>query len=111
CSPSSALQQAIACRDVDCLIWPFARDTHGRGQIFFDGRRRQVHPLVCEGVHGSKPTAKHETAHLCDNGRGGCVNGTHLVWATRRENLAMHPIKARRGRKIADDTARKIRTL
>lgn len=54
--------------------------------MWSDGRMRTVTRVVCESVHGSPPTEKHEAAHSC--GVRLCVNPTHLRWATKRENEA-----------------------
>ena len=43
---------------------------------------------MCELVNGSPPTPRHEAAHSCGWGQGGCVNPRHLRWATRVENEA-----------------------
>lgn len=100
CLPSSA----------PCVIWTKARDTHGRAQVFRNGKRRQLHRIVCEQTNGPPPTPEHEAGHLCQNGRGGCVAPYHLRWMTRAENAAMRTDQ-RKGRKITEDAARKIRTL
>ena len=91
-----------------CIIWPHARDTHGRGQMTRGGKRLQVHRLVCEKVHGPPPTPKHEAGHLCHNGRGGCISGDHLRWMTRAENSAMRR-DTRHGRKLTEEQVRDIR--
>jgi DNA-binding transcriptional regulator YiaG len=69
-----------------CLIWPFSRDKHGRGQINFDGEH-WAHRLMCKVVHGEPPTPKHTAAHECGCGHDGCVNPHHLAWKTQAENL------------------------
>jgi len=89
------LQRAIRCTSDECLIWPFARSRAGYGQV---NRRKlkgvmNAHVLVCEAVKGPKPTPEHETSHTCHNGRAGCVNGSHVEWATKKENM-----RVRRGR-------------
>jgi hypothetical protein len=68
----------------------------------------QVHRLECERVHGPPPTPQHEAAHLCNNGRGGCIEGSHLRWMTRAENAAMRT-DMRRGRKLTEEQVRDIR--
>jgi hypothetical protein len=108
-TPSAFLAEAIRYTGEDCLFWPFARDTHGRGQIRWDGKTQQVHPLICEAVHGLRPTPKHETAHSCHQGRQGCVSPRHLRWATRKENIADQPGRQRYGRKLTEDQVRDIR--
>ena len=78
---------ALVYNDFDCLIWPFARDSDGYGQIALDGRVRHVHRIICEKTHGPPPTPTHEAAHSCGNGYLGCVNRRHLRWKTHKENM------------------------
>jgi len=68
-----------------CLTWPFAT-IGGYGQIRIAGKLHLVSRLVCECANGDPPTPSHEAAHSCGNGHLGCVNKTHLRWATRQEN-------------------------
>lgn len=77
---------ALKYNDDDCLVWPFARDANGYGKVWYNGRLHLVTRVVCEEVYGPPPTPKHEAAHSCGNGRGGCANWKHLRWATRAEN-------------------------
>jgi hypothetical protein len=70
----------------DCIDWPFATVPDGYGKIGVGGRTVIVAVLVCESVHGNRPTAKHEVAHSC--GRRVCVNPRHVRWATHAENMA-----------------------
>lgn len=70
-----------------CLVWPFARDKHGRGMLGFDGATYWAHRFMCRLVKGDPPTADHTAAHTCGNGHGGCINPHHLDWKTQAENL------------------------
>jgi HNH endonuclease len=71
----------------ECLIWPFtARMTNGYGLVWWKGRKDGAHRVMCEMVHGPAPSSKHQTAHSCGNGTGGCVSPRHLRWATPIEN-------------------------
>lgn len=70
-----------------CLVWPFARDKHGRGMLGHENKSHWAHRLMCHLVHGDPPTSKHTAAHSCGNGHGGCVNPHHLAWKTQAENL------------------------
>lgn len=72
----------------ECLRWPFGTDSGGYGIIRYKGRTRGVHNLICEIVHGEKPSSMHETAHSCGNGSDACVHPGHLRWATPVENNA-----------------------
>jgi hypothetical protein len=78
--------EAIAHAGDQCLVWPFARSPAGYGIVRFNGRNHVVSRLVCAAVNGSPPSPKHEAAHSCGNGSGGCVNPHHLRWATSAEN-------------------------
>lgn len=71
-----------------CLIWPYGKDRKGYGQLRVVNRKRTVSNLLCTDVYGEPPTPKHEAAHSCGNGTGGCVNKMHLSWKTRAENQA-----------------------
>lgn len=70
-----------------CLVWPFARDKHGRGMMGFNGQHYWAHRFMCRLVKGDPPTAEHTAAHSCGNGHGGCINPHHLDWKTQAENL------------------------
>lgn len=74
--------------DGDCLMWPMARDNHGYPLVGFNGRVRKAHSLMCELVHGPKPTPKHHAAHSCGKGQEGCVHPWHVSWKTPKENMA-----------------------
>jgi hypothetical protein len=68
-----------------CLIWPFTR-IRGYGSFGYMGKRYYAHRFMCELVHGSPPTQKHQAAHSCGMGHLGCVNPRHLSWKTMSEN-------------------------
>ena len=70
-----------------CLIWPFARDKHGRGMLGADGEHHWAHRFICKLAHGAPPTPDHTAAHNCGKGHDGCVNPNHLEWKTQAENL------------------------
>lgn len=73
---------------LDCLAWPFSKDTHGRGQISINDRMKKAPRVMCEEAHGAPPTPEHQAAHSCGKGHLGCINPKHLVWKTRVENEA-----------------------
>lgn len=71
-----------------CVFWPFVRNNKGYPIHTIGGVRGLVTRNICEAVHGSPPTPKHEAAHSCGNGHLGCVTKRHLSWKTRAENIA-----------------------
>lgn len=71
-----------------CLMWPMSRDNHGYPIMGFNGKVRKAHSLMCELVHGPKPTPKHHAAHSCGKGQEGCVHPQHVSWKTPKENMA-----------------------
>lgn len=68
----------------ECLHWPFARDASGRART--DGALAAR--AMCIAAHGPPPFKGAEAAHSCGKATDGCVNPTHLRWATRKENAA-----------------------
>jgi hypothetical protein len=90
-NPEAFFQQALKCTSDECLIWPYGRDNRGYAQMSWRKRGKaikKVYCAVCEEVHGTPPTPKHEAAHSCGNGHLGCINPRHLRWLTHKENLA-----------------------
>lgn len=69
-----------------CLVWPFSRDPSGYGSFGRSGKKIYAHRFMCEARNGQPPTPKHQAAHACDNGYGGCCNPKHLSWKTPGEN-------------------------
>jgi hypothetical protein len=101
----------------DCLKWPYAT-ARGYGIVSIDGVQRVASNLMCELVHGPSPSAAHETAHSCGNGHLGCVNPTHLRWATRIENRhdmiehGSRSVGEKNGSaKLSEDDVRQVRAL
>lgn len=84
------IQNAIACQEKDCLIWPFAmpKGTYAKVHIKINGKCLLAPRYICTQVHGAPPTPKHEAAHSCGNGARACMNGSHLRWATKEKNQA-----------------------
>lgn len=102
----------------DCLIWPYARNSAGYGNMLFKGKHQLVHRLVCAEVNGPPPTSKHYALHKCGNGHLGCVNPRHLQWGTPSENngdAVRHgtfPVGERvTGAKLNADAVRRIRAM
>lgn len=87
--PRRYLEDVVLSYDGDeCLIWPFSNNSNGYGQISKGGRPEIVSRIVCEHVNGQHPPESNHAAHLCGNGRQGCVTPKHLVWKTPLENSA-----------------------
>lgn len=74
-----------------CFHWPYATS---RGYAVMAARNRngkkqcEVGVLICERIHGSKPTPKHEQRHTCGNGSSACVTKRHVEWSTHKDNIA-----------------------
>ncbi len=82
------LREQVSNESVECLIWPFGCNDKGYGEVHYAGAQRLAHRVMCTMVHGPAPSPDHDAAHSCGNGAGGCVNGLHLRWATKKENAA-----------------------
>ena len=101
----------------ECLLWPFSK-TKGYGIFHADGKKQIVSRYVCYRTHGNPPTAKHQAAHSCGNGSGGCVTKGHLSWKTGTENQADRIVHGtsnrgeRHGRsKLTEQQVREIRSM
>lgn len=90
----------------ECLIWPFKRNWQGYARMYHEGKQTMVSRLICVHRRGPPPTPKHEAAHSCGKGHLGCVNGSHLRWATRKENHADMLIHGTHGRGERNSTAK-----
>lgn len=117
-SPLAWMAERLHHGGADCLIWPFARNRNGYGSLKVMGRQINAHRWVCEQVHGPAPSQEHQAAHSCGKGRDGCVNPSHLRWATPSENAAdkvLHgtTFRGKPGphRKLTVDQVREIRAL
>lgn len=69
-----------------CVYWPFARNSAGYGHRLTGDGHRLVHREVCEAFHGPQPDEREWVAHSCGNGSRGCINPSHLRWASPAEN-------------------------
>lgn len=72
---------------VECLIWPFARNKAGYGDVNFPNIEGLAHRVMCMLAHGVPINSDDEAAHSCGNGHLGCVNPHHLNWKTRLANI------------------------
>ena len=104
------------CAD-ECLIWPFHRNNGGYGEISINNRMEIASRVICERVHGPAPSPQHQAAHRCGRGHEGCVNWTHLRWATAAENAedrishGTHPAPERPKPKLTPEAVKEIRAL
>lgn len=80
------IQAAISYAGATCLIWPYGKDHKGYGKTAIKGKNCLAHRLVCQAVHGERPSLQHWVAHICGNTL--CVAPRHLRWATAKENEA-----------------------
>lgn len=82
------VRRAAECKDQECLIWPFARlAKNGYAHCHWEGRQGSASRVVCRLVNGEPPDETYDAAHSCGRGHMGCVNGSHLSWKTRAENI------------------------
>lgn len=70
----------------ECLRWPFSTHPTGYGSLGYMGEILYAHRFMCELVNGPAPSPVHEAAHLCGNGKEGCVHPRHLLWKTATQN-------------------------
>jgi hypothetical protein len=105
---------ALAYDGNDCLLWPYAKDNHGRAKICRGNRCIRVHRLICTVAHG-EPKVKEEATHSCGNGHLGCVAKRHLRWQTHAANMAEMVLHGRSTRgqfaKLTPDRVIQIRAL
>jgi hypothetical protein len=81
------LKAHVAHSSDDCLAWPFSRGLQGYGSVRLEQKTYLAHRLMCMLAHGL-PDGKLDAAHSCGKGHEGCVNPSHLRWATRAINCA-----------------------
>jgi len=86
--------------EADCWTWVGPRRRHGGGDRpaismrTVDGPRQfNAARVMCELIHGPAPDA-HEASHLCQD-NWLCICPDHLMWETRRENIARRDAEAR----------------
>ena len=79
-----------------CWEWTGSHDTHGYGQLWWEGRHVPAHRLAYAQLIGCIPKGL-ECDHLCRN--HSCVNPDHLFLATHQENMA-DMVRKGRGRGV-----------
>lgn len=73
----------------ECVFWPFGSTATGYALATVQGYdTRYVHVIVYLMRNGIEtvPDGK-EVCHICGNGHLGCVNPSHLILGTHRENM------------------------
>jgi len=103
----------------ECLPWVGAC-SRGYGVLAdkaSSGRKQvEIGVLICERIHGPKPTPAHECRHSCGNGARKCVTKAHVSWALHKDNVADRRVhgtenigeKNGGGRKLTSQQAREI---
>lgn len=111
------LEQLVGHQGHECVTWPFGRDTHGYGQVLYDGKIRRASRVICEFVNGPPHDPALEAAHSCGKGHDGCVNPNHIFWKTHEDNMGdmrEHGTIKKRGckrRKLTDEQVAQIRAM
>lgn len=112
------MEVAKPCQSCECLYWPFSRSAEGYAVIRLGKETRSVSRMICEELNGLRRYPDFHAAHSCGEGRNGCVNGSHVRWATVPENCADKLIHGRTNRgernaknKISEDDVRSIRRM
>lgn len=81
------LRERLTYSETECLLWPFAKNWNGYGNLLFGEKITYAHRVMCQLVHGPAPTPNLVAAHSCNNGHLGCVHPKHISWETPRQNL------------------------
>lgn len=82
------VEEAAMSDSRDCIFFPRSPGVTGHVRLNVNGSHVGAHAYAAELRHGRKPTADHEACHTCGRGADGCVNGNHLYWGTRKQNVA-----------------------
>lgn len=69
----------------ECMLWPFFKDHNGRARAIIDKQSIHVAAVMCEALHGPKPSPKHRAVVTCANRENGCCNPRHTEWKTASE--------------------------
>jgi hypothetical protein len=97
---SSTLEERLAFRSEPrvpgrCQLWLGGSDSHGYGQLRWNGRVSRVARLTWESERGPIPPGMH-VLHRCDN--PPCRNIDHLFLGTNDDNIADKIAKGRQAR-------------
>lgn len=97
---ATLFDRLVAHVEIDGLCWTWTGPTrhHGGGDrpaisVHVPGkgtRNFNAARVMCEQIHGPAPdteTVRHEASHLCHS-NWLCVNPDHLMWETKRQNIA-----------------------
>jgi len=85
------LDELLATKADECIIWPFWRRGDGYAAASLEGYYpnyvgHSVCRNICTWVNGPPPSPEFQAAHDCGKGRSGCVNPRHLLWKTPKDN-------------------------
>ena len=86
--PFAWILKHVTHQDDKCLIWPFAKNSQGYGDLWLENIHLRANRLMCELAHGPAPSPTQETLHKCGMGHLSCINPKHLRWGTSKENSA-----------------------
>lgn len=82
-----SLEEIFANTRVDpatgCRVWLKGHDSHGYGEVWWQGKHHPVHRLVWELTHECDAGA-FNVLHTCDN--KPCCEPTHLYLGTQQDN-------------------------
>lgn len=88
CLPDRIRDNLVPCPLTGCWLWTGATNEKGYGVVWWRGKRRKLHRVVFELVHGHKPRRDRQLLHKCDT-RPCCHmgEGAHLREGTASENM------------------------
>lgn len=98
CLPDRIRDQIVPEPMTGCWLWMGATNERGYGVVWWKGKRRKVHRVVFELVHGRKPRRDRELLHRCDTRACCCITrdgATHLREGTTRQNARDRQKKGR----------------